>query len=135
MPGPSTIPTRPQSWSWFLLWAALGAAATFGTLSLQLLVAPLVLLVVAVLVARGAVSRAAFGLLTGAGLVCLVVAWVQRRGPGVVSWRTATASGADEYLDPRPWLVAGAVLAAAGIGAFAWRRRSSAQPRGRPDDG
>ena len=111
---------------WFVLWTAVGAAATFASLSLLVLVAPLIVVTVLVLVARGAVSRAAFGLLAGAGLVSFFVAYVQRKGPGVVSWHTATAAGADEYLDPKPWLVAGVILVTVGILAFIWRRRSPA---------
>ena len=126
MPGLSAQPRALRAWAWFVLWTALGAAATLASLSLQILAAPLVVVVVLVLVARGAVSRAAFGLLAGAGLVSLSVAFVQRRGPGVVTWHTAAASGADEYLDPRPWLIAGVILVAADILAFLWRRRSSA---------
>jgi hypothetical protein len=74
-----------RAWAWFVLWTALGAAATPASLSLQILVAPLVVVVVLVLVARGAVSRAAFGLLAEAGLVLRYVAYVQREGPGVVT--------------------------------------------------
>jgi len=126
MPGLSAQPRALRAWAWFVLWTALGAAATLASLSLQILAAPLVVVVVLVLVARGAVSRAAFGLLAGAGLVALYVAYVQRKGPGVVTWHTATASGAEEYMDPRPWLIAGGILVAAGILAFIWRRWSSA---------
>ena len=126
MPGLSAQPRALRAWARFVLWTALGAAATLASLSLQILAAPLVVVVVLVLVARGAVSRAAFGLLAGAGLVALYVAYVQRKGPGVVTWHKATASGAEEYMDPRPWLIAGVILVAAGILAFIWRRRSSA---------
>jgi len=126
MPALPAASREPGSWGWFVLWIALGAAATFASLSLQILVAPLLVVGVLVLVARGHVSRAAFGLLAGAGLVSLFVAYVQRKGPGVVTWHTATASGADGYLDPRPWLIGGFILVAAGIIAFVWRRRSSA---------
>jgi hypothetical protein len=57
------------------------------------------------------------------GLLSLYVAFVQRKGPGTVYWHTATASGSDQYLDPRPWLVAGLLLVAMGIFAFLrWRR-------------
>ena len=126
MPRLSPAPRELRSWAWFVLWTMLGVAATLASLSLQIFVAPLVVVYVLVLVARGAVSRAAFGLLAGAGLVSFIVAYSQRKGPGVVTWRTSTASGADEYMDPRPWLIAGVIMVTAGILAFTWRRRSPA---------
>jgi hypothetical protein len=71
-------------------------------------------------------DRSTWGLLCGIGLLSLYVAYVQRKGPGTVSWHTATASGTDTYLDPRPWLVAGLLLIVVGIAAFFWRRRKVA---------
>ena len=79
---------------------------------------------VLILIAVRRVSRAAFGLLTGIGAVCLLVAYLNRRGPGLVAWRTATSAGADEYLDPRPWPATGLALAAIGLAAFLRRRRA-----------
>jgi hypothetical protein len=49
------------------------------------------------------------------------VAWVQRDGPGTTCWRTATASGCDQHLNPLPWLLAGAALFVAGFVAHARR--------------
>ena len=63
---------------------------------------------------RATVPRSALGAVTGAGVPFLIVAYIQRKGPGTVCWRTATARGCDEYLDPRPWLV----LVLGGIAAF-----------------
>lgn len=64
---------------------------------------------------RSRIRRSAFGLVTGAGAVCLVVAWLQRRGPGTVCWHRELSSGCDSYLDPRPWLAIGIVLVVAGL--------------------
>ena len=83
----------------------------------------LLLLVAALLIVFHHADRSAFGVLAGMGLLALYVAYVQRRGPGSVYWHTATASGSDQYLDPRPWLVVGVLLVAFGVGAFVWRRR------------
>jgi MYXO-CTERM domain-containing protein len=57
----------------------------------------------------------------------LYVAYVQRRGPGTVSWHTVTASGTDAYIDPRPWPVAGLLLIVVGVAAFLRRRRGVAK--------
>jgi hypothetical protein len=60
-------------------------------------------------------SRSAFGLFAGAGLLCLIVAYVQRDGPGITCWHTATASGCAQHLNPIPWLVVGIVLVAGAV--------------------
>jgi hypothetical protein len=118
---------RGTRWVWFAAWAALGCLLALGTLSLWIFLAPLTVVAVLILIAKRRVSRAAFGLLTGIGAVCLLVAFLNRRGPGVVAWHSATSAGADEYLDPRPWLAAGLVLAGIGLAAFLCRRRDRAR--------
>jgi hypothetical protein len=62
--------------------------------------------------------RSVSGIITGAGLPLLLVAYIQRRGPGTVCWQSATAAGCDEYLDPRPWLAIGLAFVVCGIVAF-----------------
>lgn len=112
---------RSSGWGWFSVWALLGSAAALGTVSLgSLLLAPSVLVGVFLWV-RSGVRRSAFGLLTGAGILLLYVAWVQREGPGTTCWRTATASGCDQHLNPLPWLVAGAALVVSGFVVHARR--------------
>src|SRR3954452_7504441 len=110
---------------WFWAWAFLGCAAALAAVSLG----PLLLLPTAGLalwMAQSArIRRSAFGLLTGAGALFLVIAWLQRRGPGEVCWQKGTASGCDEYLNPLPWLAIGVVLVVAGIAAHAVRARRS----------
>ena len=108
---------------WFLAWAAVGVGFALGISALGLFAVPLALLVTILLIVRHHADRSAFGVLAGMGLLSLYVAYVQRKGPGTVYWHSATASGADQYLDPRPWLVAGILLVAAGVAAFLWRER------------
>ena len=106
---------RSGGWSWFFVWALLGAAAALGTVSLgPLLVVPTALVGV-FLWRRPGVRRSAFGLLSGAGTLLLYVAWVQRDGPGTTCWHTATASGCDQHLNPLPWLIGGVALVVAGV--------------------
>jgi hypothetical protein len=64
---------------------------------------------------RDAIRRSAFGLVSGAGVLLLYVAWVQRAGPGTTCWHTASASGCDQHLNPLPWAIAGLLLFVAGI--------------------
>lgn len=59
---------------------------------------------------RRASRQSLFGLLAGAGLLSLFVAYVQRAGPGTTCWHTATAAGCGQHLDPIPWLVVGCLL-------------------------
>lgn len=108
---------------WFFAWAAVGSGFALGISALGVFTVPVALLVTVLLVMRHHADRSALGILAGVGLLALYVAYVQRKGPGTVSWHTATASGADEYLDPRPWLAAGILLVAVGVVAFFWRER------------
>lgn len=70
---------------------------------------------------RDASGRAAFGLLAGAGLPLLVVAYLNREGPGTTCWKGGSAGGCDQHLNPIPWLVIG--LALVLIGSIAQTRR------------
>jgi hypothetical protein len=110
---------------WFLAWAGIGVGLALGISALGLFAVPLALVVAILLIVRRHADRSALGLLAGMGLLALYVAYVQRKGPGTVYWHTATASGADQYLDPRPWLVAGLLLIAVGVVAFLRAHRRS----------
>jgi hypothetical protein len=92
------------SCNWFWAWALVGAASTLALLVLGMLAIPVVALLVWA-ASRGQRGSATFGLLTGIGAVLLYVAAVQR--------------GGDQTLDARPWLIAGAIFAAAGVAAHA----------------
>jgi hypothetical protein len=107
---------------WFWAWVLVGFAAAIGVFVVGVLVVPALLLIGGVMASRPAIRRSAFGLLTGAGLLLLLVAWIQRDGPGTTCWHTATATGCDGHLDPRPWLAAGLALTAAGFVGHARRR-------------
>ena len=114
---------------WFFAWSAVGVGLALAVSVLGIFGVPLALLVAALLVVFHHADRSAFGVLAGVGLLSLYVAFVQRHGPGTVYWHTATASGSEQYLDPRPWLAAGILLVAFGIGAFVWRRRDAGGDR------
>jgi hypothetical protein len=116
-------PSRIQAsgWSWFLVWALLGAAAALGSVSLGLLLLLPVVALGLFLWTRPRIRRSAFGLLTGAGALLLYVAWVQRDGPGTTCWHTTTGSGCDQHLNPLPWLIVGGALLLAGVVAHARR--------------
>lgn len=114
-----------SEWGWFFAWVALGVALALGAVSFGPLLLVPAAVVVALITSRRGLGRSALGLLTGAGIIALVIAYLQRKGPGTVYWHTATAGGADTYLDPRPWLTAGILLVAGGILGFVLARRTA----------
>jgi hypothetical protein len=102
----------------FWAWAVAGCVFAFGLLVLGFLV----LLPLAILIALRP-GKAALGLLTGAGLPLLWVAFLNRAGPGTTCWAHGSSSGCGENLNPLPWLVLGLVLVAGGIAAFSRAQR------------
>lgn len=117
---------RPAGLQWFFAWVAVGVGLALGISALGIFAVPLALVVAVLLIVSHHAGRSALGAFVGMGLLSLYVAYVQRKGPGTVSWHTATASGSDQYLDPRPWLAAGVLLVVVGVVAYAWRRHGSA---------
>lgn len=105
---------------WFWIWALNGVvwslSVEFGPLA-----AEPALLLSALLISRRAARRSAAGLLTGAGLPLLLIAYLQRQGPGATCYHTATRAGCDQHLNPIPWLLIGTVLVLTGLFTQAWR--------------
>jgi hypothetical protein len=95
---------------WFWAWAAVGATAALGLVSLGPLALIPSSIAAAALMRNESRRRSAPGILAGAGLLSLYVAYVQRAGPGTSCWHTATAAGCDQHLNPIPWLVIGLAL-------------------------
>jgi len=112
-----------RDWIWFVAWAVVGAAAALGAISLGWLVLVPVLIVAGVMFRRRGLRRSSFGFLSGAGALFLYIAWLHRDGPRTTCWRTASASGCDEHLNPLPWLILGVVLLLGGIVGHAARNR------------
>ena len=111
----------------FWLWVLLGVAFGLCLTSLGVLIAlPLIALTV-LMVSQRRLRSSWLGVLVGFGALLLFVAYLQREGPGVTCWQTATASGCDEHLNPLPWLVGGILFVTAGLVAQAVRagRRST----------
>jgi hypothetical protein len=107
---------RRRRWPWFGAWALAGALCSFailGAASIGLFVLPLALVAFWLLLRRGASGLETLGAVAGAGAPCLLVA--------------ALAAG-NETPDARPWLAAGLLLVAIGIGAYASLRRRPEPP-------
>jgi len=113
-------PARPGA-GMFLGWAAVGACVSAAVLT-PFTIGPFVLVAAAVgaavLVWRRGLSISCAGLLSGAGLVLLYAGYLNRGGPGQVCGTTATGQSCVSEWSPWPWLAAGALLIAAGVGVF-----------------
>ena len=106
---------RSARWLWFFVWVALGGAIAFGLLAFGFLgLIPAALVAVAVATRFPESHQSLFGLVSGIGIMLLVIAYQNREGPGTTCWHTATASGCDEHLNPLPWLLVGVVLFVSG---------------------
>lgn len=108
--------------AWFWAWALVGVGFAFSFVSFLGVLTILPVALVILLLARLHPING-FGLLSGAGVMLLVVAYLQRQGPGTTCWHTATAGGCDQHLNPIPWLVAGLVCFTAGLVGHARRSR------------
>ena len=107
--------------AWFWAWALVGVGFAFSFVSFVGVFTVLPSAAVAFFLARRRPMRGAFGLVTGAGAMLLVIAYLQRQGPGTTCTRTATTVACDQHLNPLPWLVLGLALFAAGLVAHARR--------------
>jgi hypothetical protein len=105
---------------WFWAWAAIGAGSAVGFISfLGVLTLVPTLLVGFVLSRRHPVNW--FGLVSGIGVMLLVIAYLQRQGPGTTCTRTATSVSCEQHLNPIPWLVVGLLFLAVGLVGHARR--------------
>jgi hypothetical protein len=109
----------------FAAWCVVGAGLCFGVLSL-LSVGWLVLLATFLL---GAFLLWALefgwglaGMLTGAGLPLLYVAWLNRDGPGEVCTYTATGHSCGDQSSPWPLMTLAVLLIAGGVVMFVQQR-------------
>jgi hypothetical protein len=108
------------------VWTGIGAAGALGLVSLGPLALVPAVIAALLMLSRRRLRGSAFGVLSGAGLLLLFVAWVQRHGPGTTCWHTAMGSGCDQHLNPIPWLICGLAFLIAGIAAH--RNRASQLP-------
>lgn len=118
-----SIVRTSATWGEFFIWALLGGVAAFGLLAFGLIALVLILLGGWVATTRPGFRHSGFGILAGVGAAMLYVAYVQRHGPGLVCWHTATESGCDQYANPWPWLLVGALVVLVSFLAHARRMR------------
>ncbi len=110
----------------FAWWCLAGAGMCFGLLAL-LTVGPLVLLATFILCGfllwRLDFGWGMAGVLSGAGLPVLYVAWLNRGGPGEVCHGDARAISCADAWSPWPFVAVALLLVAAGLVVFARGRR------------
>jgi hypothetical protein len=105
----------------FLGWATVGAGAVLGVLTMLtvgIFVLPGTALLAGFLAWRGRGLRGRIvgpALLTGAGIIPLYVAYLNRGGPGNVCTTWATGGSCMQEMSPWPWVAAGMFLAAGGV--------------------
>jgi membrane protease YdiL (CAAX protease family) len=90
-----------------------------GALSIGVFILPVALLATALLLRRRRDLRSATGALSGLGVPLLLVAGLNRSGPGTVC--TELADGArkcEEQMSPWPWLVAAVLFVLLGVAAY-----------------
>jgi hypothetical protein len=112
-----------QGWPWFLAWAVVGAAGMTALLT-PFTIGPFVAVaVVAAVIALARTKRSYSGLpglVAGAGVLPLFVAWLNRSGPGEI----CSPGECTEEWSPWPWLAAGLLLVAAGTTIWVVIRRT-----------
>ena len=118
--------SSPRGWLQFALWAAVGAGAVSGLLTV-LTVGIFVLLATAILIGlliwRGDRRLAVPGVVTGLGLPLLYVGYLNRAGPGTVCTGTAANGSCTQQMSPWPWIAVGLFLVAAGMALYLARIR------------
>lgn len=119
---------RPR-WRDFARVGVAAAALALGFLSLLVPLLPLGLLI-SVLVAGTLLRRLPSPLCllgggAGAAVPLLLVAWLNRGGPGQRCSTDGTTQSCTDLMNPWPWLGIGLVLLAGSLGAFAAGRRAA----------
>ncbi len=121
---------RRQGWLVFAAWVLAGALVVLsllGAASIGLFIAPLAAIAIWLAVRLGGAGPEMLGMISGAGTVCLLIAFLNRGMTPCAEQGRLLSSGQTEVscggLAPTPWLVAGLVLIAAGVVAYVLARR------------
>ena len=126
---------QATSWGAFVLWALVGGLFLTGLLAVFtiFMFAFWALAIVAtVLLARSpATHRGSPGLISGLGLPPLLVAYLNRQGPGTVCHMSSVGRGCTQEWSPWPWLGAGGGMILAGVVVFAIVNRRARKRRRR----
>jgi hypothetical protein len=112
---------RADSWTAFFWWAVAGLGLCSGVLSI-LTVGPFVLLVTlalcGLLLYRLDVGWGMLGLLLGAAVPLLYVAWLNRDGPGTVCSTNGLVTSCGDEASPWPFVAMALLVAVIGVVSF-----------------
>lgn len=118
------------SWTSFFAWAIVGAAlslSVLGAMTIGLFILPFAIAGLFALRKWGGNQKSSVGLISGAGLPVLYIAFLNRQGPGMVCGSYKNGGGyCTEEWSPWPFIFVGAILVILGVVLFI-RRRSQAQ--------
>jgi hypothetical protein len=104
-----------RDWA-FWLWAVVGVGFGFGISQVGIFTVPASALVAIILLRQPRFRGSAFGVLVGIGAVLLLVAYLNREGPGTVCETHRNGIECAYGLpDPKKWAAAGLVLVVLGL--------------------
>jgi hypothetical protein len=110
------------------LWSLVGLGYGMGVLT-ALTIGPYLviatILVAVVLLVLKFLGPSMAGLISGPGWALLYLAYLNRRGPGMVCAATSGGESCADQWDPWPFGIVGMLVFAAGIATFLWARRRS----------
>lgn len=118
-------PNRPSTrrWLWFVAWVAVGAMVPMvflGAFTIGLYFIPVAGVLTLILLSRRASWVGLPGLITGIGVPLLVLAYLNRSGPGNICYTNPDGSGGcTQEWSPWPFLLVGLGLLIGGIVVFA----------------
>lgn len=117
-----TVNEGKPNWKSFLAWPLIGAAlalSVLGAMTIGIFVLPFALAGFFALLKWGGNRKSSVGLISGAGLPVLFIAYLNRNGPGMVCgpYKNGGQQCTQEY-SPWPFLVIGAILVLLGVLLF-----------------
>jgi hypothetical protein len=106
---------KEPRWPSFAAWLAIGAGFSFGVLSVDgVFLMPASVIAAILLVRRPNPGRGLPGFVDGLGIAPLVIAYLNRDGPGDICTTTAHSAVCSQQGSPWPWLAVGIILLAVG---------------------